>query len=220
MSRFLAENHTLKCVVNLEHPKNECLSQTTAFKKEWHIVFLMTNNLIYEPSDDSFLLAKQVKKYAKNKKVLDIGSGSGIQALTAKKAKAKSILASDINKLAVKKIKSLGIESIYSNLFSKIKGRYDLIIFNPPYLPEDKNEDSQSSLITSGGKKGDELTLKFLKQAKKHLKKSGIILIVISSLSPFERIESTLKGLNLKFKILESKNLFMERLSVLEIKYN
>ena len=175
------------------------------------------NNLIYEPSDDSFLLAKQVKKYAKNKRVLDIGSGSGIQALTAKKAKAKSVLASDINKYAVKHLSNLGINAIHSNLFSNISGRYDLIIFNPPYLPKDELEDEESSRITSGGKRGDELTIKFLKQAKKHLNKKGIILIIISSLSPFVRIENTMKRLNLKFKILESKNLFMERLSVLEI---
>ncbi|MDO8516493.1 MAG: methyltransferase [Nanoarchaeota archaeon] len=179
----------------------------------------MTNNLIYEPSDDSFLLAKQVKKYAKNKKVLDIGSGSGIQALSAKKAKAKSVLASDINKSAVKKIKSLGIESIYSNLFSKIKGKYDLIIFNPPYLPKDEREDYDSSLITSGGKRGDELTLKFLQQAKKHLEKSGIILIIVSSLTPFEKIKKTIKSLNFKFKIIDSKKLFMEKISLLEISH-
>lgn len=176
--------------------------------------------MIYEPSDDSFLLSKYVKRYAKNKKVLDIGSGSGIQALTAKKAKAKSILATDINKSAVKQISSLGIKARYSNLLSNIKSKYDLILFNPPYLPEDENEDKYSSLITSGGKKGDELTIRFLKQSKKNLTKNGTILIIISSLTPFERIKKTLEELDFKFKILESKNLFMERLSVLEIKHS
>jgi release factor glutamine methyltransferase len=174
-------------------------------------------NIIYEPAEDSFLLQKYVRKFAKNKSVIDIGSGSGIQALTAINAKAKSVLATDINKEAIKHLNNLNLKSIHSNLFSKIKGSFDLIIFNPPYLPRDKREDKESSLITSGGRKGDELTIKFLKQAKKHIKKSGNILIIISSLSPFERIEKTIKDLNLKFKILESKSLFMERLSVLRI---
>lgn len=177
----------------------------------------MLEKSIYLPSDDSFLLEKHIKDYAENKKVLDIGSGSGIQALSAKKAGAKSILASDINKQAIKYINSVGIQAIHSDLFSKIKGKYDLIIFNPPYLPEDKREDLSSSLITSGGKIGDELTIRFLKQAKKRLEKSGIILIIISSLTPFERIEKTIKELNLKFKIIDSKKLFMEKISLLEI---
>lgn len=177
----------------------------------------MKDKFIYEPSDDSFLLEKYVIKYSKNKNVLDIGSGSGIQALSAKKAGAKLVLATDINKKAVDYIINLGINAVHSNLFSKIRGKYDLIMFNPPYLPEDKLEDKKSSLITSGGKKGDELTLRFLNQAKKHLNKEGIILIIVSSLSPFERIEKKINELNFKFKILESKNLFMERLSVLKI---
>ena len=53
--------------------------------------------MIYEPREDSYLLQKYVKKYSKGKYFLDIGSGSGIQAKTAIKAKAKSVLATDIN---------------------------------------------------------------------------------------------------------------------------
>ncbi len=177
----------------------------------------MIDKSIYEPSDDSFLLQKYVIKYSKNKDVLDIGSGSGIQAISAKKVGAKSVLATDINKKAVNYISSLGITAIHSNLFSNIKEKYDLIIFNPPYLPKDKLEDKKTSIITSGGNRGDELTLKFLNQAKNHINKNGFILLIISSLSPFERIEKKIKSLDFRFKILESKKLFMERLSVLEI---
>jgi methylase of polypeptide subunit release factors len=45
-------------------------------------------------------------------------------------------------------------------------------------------EDKESALATTGGKQGDELILKFLKQAQKHLTKKGIILLVLSSLTP------------------------------------
>jgi methylase of polypeptide subunit release factors len=37
---------------------------------------------IYEPQEDSFLLQKVLKEYAFGR-VLDMGTGSGIQALTA-----------------------------------------------------------------------------------------------------------------------------------------
>ena len=173
--------------------------------------------MIYEPAEDSFLLARSVKEYAKNKKVLDMGSGSGIQALEAKKYGASSVLAADINKEAVDFAKEKGIESIQSDLFEKIKDKFDLIIFNPPYLPEDKREDRESQLITTGGKKGDETIIKFLQEAKDYLNANGIILIVLSSLTPKSRIKTLLNKKNLNHEIISHKNLFMETLEVWKI---
>src|SRR3989344_2383754 len=111
--------------------------------------------MIYEPKEDSYLLAEKVKEYAKDKSILDIGTGSGIQAVTAKSAGAKSVIASDINLEAInhvkKQFKKNKIRAVHSNLFDKIIGTFDLIIFNPPYLPEDKKEDYDSRLATTGG---------------------------------------------------------------------
>jgi len=163
-------------------------------------------------------LEKQVKKYSKGKKVLDLGTGSGIQARAAIKNKARSVLASDINQEVIKHCKNLGINCIKSNLFNKIKGKFDLIIFNPPYLPYDGREDKESKKVTTGGKKGDELILKFLKKGKKHLGKKGVFLIVLSSLTPRNRINELLKKENMRKKVLSKKKLFMETLEVWEIK--
>ena len=123
--------------------------------------------MIYNPREDSFLLEKEVKKYAKGKSFLDMGAGSGIQAKAAQSAGAKSVLCADINKEAVKELKSLGFKAVKSDLFSNIKEKFDVISLNPPYLPEDKLEDKASRLATTGGKKGDEIILRFLRDAKK-----------------------------------------------------
>ncbi|HIH39573.1 TPA: methyltransferase, partial [Candidatus Woesearchaeota archaeon] len=98
---------------------------------------------IYEPAEDSHLLSEFVKKLAFGK-VLDVGTGSGIQAFEAAKLKkVRSVLAADIsdevirhlkNKINKKELNSK-IKIINSDLFSDIKGRFDTIIFNPPYLP-------------------------------------------------------------------------------------
>ncbi len=170
--------------------------------------------MIYSPAEDSFLLESEVIKKAKGKKVLDMGCGSGVQSLAALKSGAKSIFATDINEEAVKECRKKGINSIKSNLLQKVKGKFDLIIFNPPYLPEDKREDAESSKATSGGKKGDEIILKFLKQAKKHLEKNGEILLLLSSLTPKERINKLLNQLSLNKKVLSEKKIFMEKLEV------
>ena len=174
--------------------------------------------MIYEPSEDSFLLAEQVKKYARNKSVLDIGSGSGIQAFTALENGAKDVLAIDINRSAVKELRKKGLNAVQSDLFSNVKGKFYLIIFNPPYLPFDSREDNESSKVTSGGKKGDEIIIKFLRQVKDYLDDKGIILLVVSSLTPQKRIIKIFKEEGLTKKVLANKKLFMEELQVWEIK--
>ena len=174
--------------------------------------------MIYQPREDSYLLSEQVKKYVKNKSFLDIGSGTGIQSVSAFKAGAKSVLAADINPESIKYLKKQNIQTIKSDLFSNIKGKFDVIAFNPPYLPEDKREPKESRRETTGGKKGDEIILKFLKQAKSHLNKGGFILLIISSLTPQDRVIKLLKKLKLKKRKIAEKKLFFEKLEVWRIK--
>ncbi|MDP4039429.1 MAG: methyltransferase [Candidatus Pacearchaeota archaeon] len=176
--------------------------------------------MIYQQAEDSELLKSQIKKYAKNKSVLDLGSGSGILAEEAIISKARNVLASDINPDAIRLLKQKNISSVKSDLFLNIKGRFDLIIFNPPYLPEDAMEPKSSALSTTGGKKGDEIILKFLKQAGKHLNPHGKILLLLSSLTPKKRILNLLESKYFRHKIITKKKIFFEELYVLEISKN
>src|SRR3989304_6241597 len=147
---------------------------------------------IYEPAEDSYLMSDVLKKELpllidKNPSLLflEVGCGSGINLETAKEAgvKAEDIFGCDINVNAVKHCCELGFNCIKSDLFSNIKGKFDVIIFNPPYLPKDKNEPKSSRTNTTGGKNGNEIIIKFLKQAKKHLDEGGDIFIITTSLS-------------------------------------
>ena len=166
--------------------------------------------MIYEPSDDTFLLAEQVKKLVQGK-VLDLGTGSGYLAEIAIKNNCK-VLAADINKECVTYCNNKGIKTIQSDLFSNIKDKFDYIIFNPPYLPEHPDEDEESKLITTGGKRGNEIIIKFFNQVKSHLNPNGKILILVSSLTP--DIEKIITSNKFKFQKLSSKKLFFEELKV------
>jgi release factor glutamine methyltransferase len=166
--------------------------------------------MIYQPAEDSYLLQKQVEKFAKKgMKILDMGTGSGIQAITAKEQGA-DVLAVDINKEC---LKLKNIKTLQSNLFENVNEKFDLIIFNPPYLPEDEREPEDSKLATTGGKKGNEIIEKFLKQVKNHLKENGKILLLFSSLTPDMKI--LLK--NFKTKKLSEEKIPYEILYVYEL---
>ncbi|HTZ42165.1 MAG TPA: methyltransferase [Candidatus Omnitrophota bacterium] len=171
---------------------------------------------IYQPAEDSIFLNEFVEKEIsklKNKskmKILDMGSGSGIQAGTAIDGDIppENLTLADINPDSVNFLKSEFPESkvILSDLFSGLKKeKYGLIIFNPPYLPENKFDKKPD---TTGGEKGSEAINKFLKQAKSHLSAKGIILLLTSSFS---------KGIiwgNYRKTLLGEKKIFFEELHV------
>lgn len=175
-------------------------------------------SLVYQPEEDSYLLEEVVKKYSKNKSVLDMCTGTGILAKAALDSGAKSVTAVDINKSSLDSIKESKIKKIRSSLFQKVKGKFELIICNPPYLPNDNQEDEESKLATTGGEDGDEFILTFLDNVKKHMEKDGVILLLVSSLTPLDKINKKLEKEKLISKIVAKKKIFFEELDVLEIK--
>lgn len=170
---------------------------------------------MYQPSQDSYFLSEQLKKFLKEQnkkiKILDMGSGSGIQAIICLNLGFKNIICADIDKESLDYLKRQKLRIIKSNLFEKIPARFDLIIFNPPYLPENKFDKQKD---TTGGKKGDETILAFLTQAKSHLKKQGKILLLISSLTPRSRINKLLEKLKYNKKTLATRRIFFEVLEI------
>ncbi|MGA2130159.1 MAG: HemK2/MTQ2 family protein methyltransferase [Candidatus Pacearchaeota archaeon] len=174
---------------------------------------------IYQPEEDSYLMSEKIAEeisniLSKNKNpiFLEIGCGSGINLRVALDSgiKKQNILGTDINEEAVRHCKSLGFNCILSDLFDKIKGKFDIIVFNPPYLPLDKNEPEESRQETTGGKKGNEIIIKFLNQAKKYLAKEGEILIITSSLSQ----DVDFKKLGYRAAELADKKLFFEKIII------
>jgi len=110
----------------------------------------------------------------------------------------------------------LGFNCIKSNLFGEVNGKFNVIIFNPPYLPEDEREPKDSRLTTTGGLQGNELTIKFLKEAKEHLSKDGRIFLITSSLA--SSINFNLLGY--LAGVLLSEKLFFEKLTAWELSLN
>lgn len=168
---------------------------------------------MYLPREDSFLLQKSVKKYC-GSKALDMGTGSGIIANTLNK-NFNRVVGVDINSKVIKycRKKYEGITFKKSNLFSNVEGKFDIITFNAPYLPDDSRI---RDVALDGGKNGNELIIEFLKKSIMFLKDEGNIILLFSSLSNPEDIFKVADGLLLKYKLLNSEKLDFEELLVYE----
>ncbi len=177
--------------------------------------------MVYEPQEDSFLLQEAVRKHAKGV-VLDVGTGSGIQAVeAAHSGKVRKVFAVDIDKEAIAFCKSHNkrrhkkITWLVGDLFSPIKNKFDTIIFNAPYLPADEGTRDRALI---GGKEGHEVIARFLKDVLKYLKPKGKILLAFSSLTP--HIPELLSKNLLIGKEIAKKHIFFEDILVYIIERN
>lgn len=177
---------------------------------------------VYEPADDSVLIAEAIEKgNLRGKKALDMGCGSGFLGILLAK-KGFDVTSADIDENALKntahnaKRAKLGrkIKAKKSNLFSSLKGKkFDFIVFNPPYV----ESESLKWRDVDGGKGGREILDCFLKDFGKHLKKQGICFFLQSSLNGIAETEKMLKKQKFSFGIIARKKLFFEELIVFKV---
>ncbi|MDO8538767.1 MAG: methyltransferase, partial [archaeon] len=119
---------------------------------------------IYFPREDSEILTENIHA-KKNSFVLDLGTGSGIQAIIALSQGAR-VLSVDVDENALKccenNVKTNKLQKNHSirksNLFESIPEKFDLILFNPPYVPTNEIKFAE----TDGGKLGRKIIDEFL----------------------------------------------------------
>ncbi|MCQ8893178.1 MAG: class I SAM-dependent methyltransferase [Methanolinea sp.] len=171
---------------------------------------------VYPPAEDTFLLLGAATSFVQpTDRVLEVGCGSGF--IAAQLAPFARVIASDINPHAVRMAREAGVETVRADLLSGIRGPFDVILFNPPYLPTHPGDRCADWLeyALDGGGDGTEVTRRFIAQVGDVLAPGGKVLILVSSLSHLPRIHDTLRGYGFEWVTLAEYRMEGETLSVL-----
>ena len=103
------------------------------------------------------------------------------------------------------------VEVRRGDLFSVLKSdeQFDIVIFNPPYLPTISEERIGGTgwfdIATDGGADGLFLTKRFIGEVGKYLSKQGRAYFVFSSLSDRKKFDAYLSDVELKSKVILSR---------------
>ncbi len=166
-------------------------------KQEFYGLSFYVDENVLIPQPDTEILVEEVLDIAKKEskeKILDICTGSGAIGISlAYNLPNANITMSDISLEALEIAKKNSkqnkvlekVKIIHSNLFEKIKGDYDIIVSNPPYIETSviptlsKQVQKEPHIALDGGKDGLFFYRKLLNEAPKYLKEKGYLCMEI-----------------------------------------
>ena len=179
-----------------------------------------TDDLVYNPSDDTFLLAENLE-IKEGQSVLEIGTGSGLVSMYASLL-TDDVTATDINynalELAEKNFKLNNIDTIkleFGDMFEPVKDKkFDVILFNTPYLPTDSDDIINDDLnyAFDGGLDGRKVIDRFINEVSNHLNDKGIVQIIQSSLSDNDKTLDMFDRNGFVAEIAKSESFFFEKI--------
>lgn len=187
---------------------------------------------VYQPEADTYLLLDvALKEFRSGDRILEIGTGSGyiaagimglIQSQLEGNDESSFVVGTDINPHAVRCAREKGVEVVRTRLFDGLRGSFDLIVFNPPYLPtlDEEKIDDWLEYALDGGPDGRAVLSRFAKEVGMVLAPGGRVLLLISSLTGEEAVIENFTKLSYKVEIVTKRRVFDEELIVLRIRKN
>ena len=175
---------------------------------------------VYEPAEDSRLLATAASDRIDGGRVLEVGVGSGYVAERIEAETAADVVGCDINPEACRRARSAGIEAVRADLTRPFAAdSFDVVVFNPPYLPTPPEEEWNDPLehALSGGEDGRRVIRPFLADLGRVLRPAGRAYLLVSTLTDVEAVAELADGAGLKTREVDEASFPFERLVVLEI---
>ncbi|HME18710.1 MAG TPA: hypothetical protein VKF15_03125 [Nitrososphaerales archaeon] len=164
----------------------------------------------YVASEDSSLLRRAMSSHS-GRTCLEIGAGNGGN-LVAVSNGFELVVGSDLVRPEMGDWTDANANYVLADLAACFRDKtFDVVAFNPPYLPSDGIGDN----ATDAGRDG-EVPLAFLREALRVVKDTGTIVMLLSAESPVERIGAECGRRNFRLTRMESRHLFYEELAVYE----
>ncbi len=188
---------------------------------DFYDINLLVNKNVLIPRFETEYLVEKTINYAKKLKepldILDIGTGSGAIAITLAKHLNSKVIATDISEKALEiaqknaKRNNTKINFKQSDILKSVKGKFDIIISNPPYISKDEIidplvKDNEPSLALYADNKGLYFYEEILKNIKPYLKEKSIIAFEIGMTQSKDITKIAQKYLP-KVKIITEKDL-------------
>ena len=160
-------------------------------KREFYSNDFLVNHDVLIPRPETELIIDVAKKYIDKdvKNIIDIGTGSGVIAITLKLIFPNiNITASDISEDVLKiakrnaEIHKVKLDFVLSDALQNIHSNFQMIVTNPPYVKSSFIEDDLSLAYEprralDGGESGLEVIKKILKEAKEKIDTGGLIIM-------------------------------------------
>ena len=148
---------------------------------------IKVNENVLIPRFETELLVEKIINYSKKSpKIIDLGTGSGAIAIALKKQLNCEVDAIDISEKALSlakenaKLNNVNINFYKSDMLENVKGKYDIIVSNPPYIAynekiDEKVFNNEPHLALFAKEEGLYFYKKILEKARKHLNNNGFI---------------------------------------------
>ncbi|MGD2250927.1 MAG: methyltransferase [Candidatus Methanofastidiosia archaeon] len=185
-------------------------------------MLIHTDPDVYGPREDTHFLLDTLKNEHLSGVGLEMGTGTGIIAVHVSQ-KFDRITAADIDKKAVElavhnsllnNISNMHV--VHSDLFTCIDDTFDVIIFNPPYVP--CNEVcTPGNVCYHGGDNGRKVLDAFIDQFPEYITPQGSVYLLQSSLCGIKKTYNLVTQKGFEPCILRTKPLFFEKLVIFKI---
>ena len=181
-----------------------------------------TRDDVYDPHDDTELLIEAVR-VKRDAMALDLGCGAGLVGIQMRKLGARVVCA-DLNASALRLARenaarnNVDVEVVRCDMTKPLRlGRFDVVAFNPPYLPTTAKERLEKPLnyAFDGGDDGLGPTNRFLDECQRD--PPGRVFLIGSSLQGNGGVEQSARDRGMRVRVACTKNLSWERLTVYDL---
>lgn len=146
---------------------------------------------VYQPAEDSALLLRALDLLAlgEGDRACDVGTGTGLAALAMARRGAR-VVAVDVNPAAARLARANAarnglaprIDVVLASLVAPLRGPFDVVAFNPPYLPVEGESAHPLAGAWEGGAGGIAWAALFLAGLHRCLAPGGRAMVVVSTL--------------------------------------